>query len=172
MATTGTGTLRPAGGSADGYLTVRTKRAGELKGEGTAKGHEKAIAIHRFEFGVSSAAAVGSGQATSKRQYRHLLVFKRLDSSSTSLMSALATNDEIKELKVSLRKPGDGQDDFFRIMLAGARVVGLDLEYEEDGSTRERVAFAFTKIDVEYRVQGADGALGASSTFSDELLSV
>jgi len=160
----------PAAG-ADAYLSVRTKRAGELKGEGSAKGHENSIDVHGFEFGVAASSAIGSGQATARRQYKHLVVIKRLDSSSTSLMSALATNDEIKELKLSLRKPGLGQEDFFTITLSGARVVGLDIDFDAGGETVERASFAFTKIDVEYRVQGADGILGAASTFADELLS-
>ena len=160
----------PAAG-ADAYLSVRTKRAGELKGEVSAKGHENSIEVHGFEFGVAASSAIGSGQATARRQYKHLVVTKRLDSSSTSLMSALATNDEIKELKLALRKPGDGQEDFFTITLAGARVVGVDLDFDASGETVERASFAFTKIDVEYRVQGASGILGAARTFADELLS-
>jgi len=160
----------PAAG-ADAYLSVRTKRAGELKGEVSAKGHENSIDVHGFEFGVAASSAIGSGQATARRQYKHLVVMKRLDSSSTSLMSALATNDEIKELKLSLRKPGLGQEDFFTITLSGARVVGLDIDFDAGGETVERASFAFTKIDVEYRVQGANGILGAASTFTDELLS-
>ncbi len=159
----------PAAG-ADAYLSVRTKRAGELKGEVAVKGHENSIDVHGFEFGVAASSAIGSGQATARRQYKHLVVMKRLDSSSTSLMSALATNDEIKELKLSLRKPGLGQEDFFTITLSGARVVGLDIDFDAGGETVERASFAFTKIDVEYRVQGADGILGAASTFADELL--
>jgi len=157
--------------SADIYLSVRTKRAGDLKGEASSKGHEKEILAHGFQFGVSASSAIGSGQATARRQYKHLIVTKRLDSASTSLMSALSTNDEIKELKLALRKPGDGQEDFFKITLAGARVVGVDLDCDASGEAVERASFAFTKIDVEYRVQGADGILGAGSTFSDELLS-
>jgi len=160
----------PAAG-ADAYLSVRTKRAGELKGEVSAKGHENSIEVHGFEFGVAASSAIGSGQATARRQYKHLVVMKRLDSSSTSLLSALSTNDEVKELKLALRKPGDGQEDFFTITLAGARVVGVDLDFDAGGDAVERASFAFTKIDVEYRVQGANGILGAASTFTDELLS-
>ena len=160
----------PAAG-ADAYLSVRTKRAGELKGEVSAKGHENSIDVHGFEFGVAASSAIGSGQATARRQYKHLVLMKRLDSSSTSLLSALATNDEVKELKLALRKPGDGQEDFFTITLAGARVVGVDLDFDAGGDAVERASFAFTKIDVEYRVQGANGILGAASTFTDELLS-
>jgi type VI secretion system secreted protein Hcp len=167
---TSAGNPAPKAG-ADAYLSVRTKRAGELKGEVSAKGHENAIEVHGFQFGVAASSAIGSGQATARRQYKHLVVTKRLDSSSTSLMSALATNDEVKELKLALRKPGDSQEDFFTITLAGARVVGVDLDFDESGDAVERASFAFTKIDVEYRVQGANGILGAASTFTDELLS-
>jgi type VI secretion system secreted protein Hcp len=167
-----TSALNPAPvAGADAYLSVRTKRAGELKGEVSAKGHENSIEVHGFEFGVAASSAIGSGQATARRQYKHLVVMKRLDSSSTSLLSALATNDEVKELKLALRKPGDGQEDFFTITLAGARVVGVDLDFDAGGDAVERASFAFTKIDVEYRVQGANGILGAASTFTDELLS-
>ena len=160
----------PSSTGADAYLSVRTKRAGDLKGEASATGHENSIEVHGFQFGVSAASAIGSGQATARRQYKHLVVAKRLDSSSTSLMSALVTNDEIKELKLSLRKPGDGQEDFFTITLAGARVVGVELEADEQGQTFERVSFAFTQIQVEYRVQGGSGVLGATSSFTDEIL--
>ena len=160
----------PAAG-ADAYLTVRTKRAGELKGEASAKGFENAIEVHGFQFGVAASSAIGSGQATGRRQYKHLVVVKRLDSSSTSLLSALCTNDEIKELRLALRKHGGGSVDFFTITLAGARVVGVDLDFDAGGETVEHASFAFTQIDVEYRVQGVDGSLGATSTFSDELIS-
>jgi type VI secretion system secreted protein Hcp len=161
---------RPPASGSDAYLSVRTKRAGELKGEVSAKGHENAIEVHGFQFGVAASTAIGSGQATARRQYKHLVVVKRLDSSSTALMSALATNDEVKELKLALRKPGDRQEDFFTITLTEARVVGVELDYDAGGEAVERASFAFTKIDVEYRVQGADGVLGAASTFTDELL--
>jgi len=154
----------------DAYLSVRTKRAGELKGEVTASGHEKWIEVHGFEFGVAASSAIGSGQATGRRQYKHLVVVKRLDSSTTSLMSALATNDEIKELTLALRKSGGAQEDFFTIKLSAARVVGVDLVADAQGETTERVSFAFTKIDVEYRVQGKTGTMGAASMFSDELI--
>lgn len=162
----------PASASgADVYLSVRTKRAGDLKGESGAKGHEAAILAHGFRFEVTSGAAIGTTQATGRRQYQHLVVMKRLDSSSTSLMSALATNDEVKELKLSLRKPGLGQEDFFTLTLTAARIVGVQLECDEHGETLEHISVAFTKIDVSYRVQSAEGVLGATSTFSDQLLS-
>ena len=160
----------PAAG-ADAYLSVRFQKAGELKGEASAKGHENAIEVHGFQFGVTASSAIGSGQATARRQFKHLVVTKRLDRSSTSLMSALTNNDEVKELKLALRKHGGGSEDFFTITLSAARVVGVDLDFDAGGEAVECVSFAFTKIDVEYRAQRADGILGAASTFSDEFQS-
>jgi len=153
--------------AADIFLAVKTKRAGSLKGESTAKGHVDEIVVNGFDFGVSASSAIGSGKATARRQYKHLVVYKNLDAASTSLMSALATNDEVKELKLALRKAAGGQDDFFTITLSGARVVGVDLTCDEHGTTREQASFAFTDITVEYRTQGGTGTAGATSTFTD-----
>lgn len=156
--------------AADIYLNVRTKRAGDLKGESTAPDHENEIIAHGFQFGLASGSAIGSSAATSRRQYKHLVVVKQLDSASTALMSALASNDEVKALKLSLRKPGAGQEDFFTITLGAARVVGIDLDCDASGQPVERATFAFTQIEVDYRVQGDDGTPGASSSFVDEIL--
>lgn len=82
-------------------------------------------------------------------------------------MSALATNDEIKELKLSLRKAAGEQDDFFTITLKGARVVGIDLTCDAQGNAREQASFAFADVTVEYRAQKGSGIAGATSTFSD-----
>ena len=87
-------------------------------------------------------------------------------------MSALATNDEIKELKLSLRKPGGGQEDFFTITLAGARVVGVDHRFRRERRRRSSALRSPSpRSTSNTSVQGADGILGASSTFTDELLS-
>lgn len=155
---------------ADVYLSVRTKRGGEVKGEAHAAGHENAIQLHGFQFGLTSGAAVGSVQATGRRHYQNLVVVKRLDSSTTSLMSALATNDEVKELKLTMRKPGGGQDDFFSITLSAARITNLVLDCDADGNAQEHVSIAFAKVDMTYRIQGKDGVMGAASTFTDEVL--
>jgi type VI protein secretion system component Hcp len=40
---------------------------------------------------------------------------------------------------------------------------------EADGSTRETVTIAFTKVEVEFRPQKATGGRGGSHVFNDEL---
>jgi type VI secretion system secreted protein Hcp len=83
-------------------------------------------------------------------------------------MAALCTNDEIKEARLSMRKSGGGQEEYFVITLARARIVKVSHEGRTDGSTAETVEFTFNKVDVEYRPQKSSGSRGGATSFSDE----
>jgi type VI secretion system secreted protein Hcp len=163
-------TPTPASVGSDIFLHVQTKRAGKIKGEASASGHEDDIVVASWNWGLSAGSALGSGKATARRTYKHLTVFKGIDSASTSLMSALATNDEVKEARLAMRKAGDGQVDFFTIILGGARVSAIEIEVDDSGTPVERVEFAFTKVEVDYRRQEGSGQAGATSSFMDEVL--
>jgi type VI secretion system secreted protein Hcp len=157
-------------GASDIFLHVKTKRAGKVKGEAVAPDHEEDIIVSSWNWGLNAGSAIGSTQATSRHSFKQLTVIKGIDSASTALMSALATNDEVKEAKLAMRKAGENQIDFFTIALGGARVTAIDIDVDANGTPIERVAIAFTKIAVEYRRQQTSGQRGASSTFMDELL--
>jgi type VI secretion system secreted protein Hcp len=165
-----------AGGSSappartDIFLLVQTKRAGKIKGEGRTEGHTDDIEVSSWSWGVAAASAIGSTAATGRRQYKHLTIVKRVDSASTGLLSALATNDEVREAKLSMRKAGGEALDFYLMTLKGARVVGIDVDVDAAGQPIERVAFAYTSIDVEYKRQQAGGGNAGSFSFNDQIL--
>jgi type VI secretion system secreted protein Hcp len=158
------------GTSSDIFLRVQAKRAGRLKGESVSPGHEDDIEVESWRWGVQASSALGSTQATARRSYSGLTIVKRIDSSSTALLSALATNDEIKEAVLTMRKSGGEAVDYFLLTLKEARVTQIDHGVSDDGGTRETVAFAFRKVEVEYRKQQAGGSRGASHMFTDEIL--
>ena len=158
-------------GSSDIFLQVQAKRAGKVKGEATSPGHEDDIIVVSWQWGVSASSALGSTQATSRRSYRGLTVIKHIDSATTALMSALATNDEIKEAKLTMRKPGAEQMDYFIVTLKNARVSALEHATDLHGNTAETVTLMFTKVAVEYRPQKSSGGRGGSFVFEDELVS-
>lgn len=162
--------MTPTADTSDIYLAVQAKRAGKVKGEATASGHAGEIVVRSWSWGVTASQAHGSAQATARRAYQELCIVKGIDAATTPLMSALATNDELKEVVLSMRKPGDGQIDYFRIKLNGARVTSLRHQTEGQGVTTESVAIAFTKVEVQYTPQQAGGSGGAATTFSDEVL--
>ena len=156
-------------GSADVFLAVVGKRQGQIKGECRAVGHVDEIAALTWQWGMSSPSAIGSTQATRRRVHEELVVTKHLDAASTRLMNALATNEELKSVKLSLRKVGASKDDFFTIELEAGRVSDLHVESDDSGGVLEIVKFAFQKIEVTYQPQLAAGGLGGSQVFQDEL---
>ena len=158
------------GSSSDIFLHVQTKRAGKIKGESVVAGHVDDIVLNTWQWGLAASSAIGSNQATGRRSYTALTVQKCIDQSTTGLMSALATNDLVKEAKLTMRKAGGTQEDYFILTLKDARITGVSHTTAADGQTTESVAIMFTKVDVEYRPQKTTGGRGGSFTFNDELV--
>jgi len=164
----------PASGSVSGsdmFLTLQTRKAGKVKGEGNTPGHVDDIEVRAMTWGASSGSAVGSTAPTSRRQYRNLVIVKGIDSASTPLMSALATNDVVTLAKLTLRKAGGDALDYFSITLTNARIVQIDLVVDDHGHPTETVAIAFTKVDVEYTRQQSSGISAGTTSFNDEVMS-
>jgi len=159
---------------ADMFLTVRSARAGDIKGEAAATDHSDEIVVHGWTWGmtqqVAAAAPTGGGgsarQAGQRRSLRPLTVFKRLDKATTSLMAVLGSNDSVRTAVLTMRKAGEGQQDFFKVTLTDGRVVDLDYAADEHGNVVEQVTFAFAKIEVEYKPQTSSGGRGGATTFS------
>lgn len=156
--------------AADIFLHVQTRRAGKIKGEATAENHEDDIVVSGWQWSLAASSALGSTQATGRRSYSALTVFKRIDQATTGLMSALATNDAVKEARLTMRRAGGEQEAFFTVTLKEARITSLNHVAEPNGDTRETVTIAFTKVEVEYRPQKASGGRSGSQMFTDELL--
>ena len=155
MASASSSGISTGGSAADVFLHVQTKRAGKIKGEAISPGHVDDIAVTAWQWGLSASSALGHSQATARRSYTALTIHKQIDAATTPLMSALATNDEVKEAKLSMRKAG--------------RVSGVQHATDETGGTRETVSFAFTEVEVEYRLQKSSGGRGGSTVFTDNM---
>jgi type VI secretion system secreted protein Hcp len=162
---------RPDGAyvTADAFLAVLGKRQGPLKGECETAGHEDEIDLIAWRWAVSAPTAAGSARATGRRVYELLRVDKYVDASSTKLINALASNEELRSVTLSLRKAGTDDDDFFSVKLERARVVGSELQSSPSGGLYETVAFAYQKIQIDYHPQQRTGQRGAATSFSDEL---
>ena len=156
--------------ASDIFLHVQMRRAGKIKGEGVTEGHRDDIGILGWSWGVNANTAIGATASTARRSYRQLVVTKSIDSASTALLSALVTNDEVREATLAMRKAGGESLDYFRMTLNGARVVSVEVEVGVDGRPVERVSFTFTTIDIEYKRQQGTGAGSGSMTFHDEVL--
>jgi type VI secretion system secreted protein Hcp len=162
-------------GAGDMFLKVKGAKHGDINGEAQDQKHKNEIEVLAWSWGMQGKAALGGGIATGKATMRELRITKRVDKASTALMSALRTNEIIKEATLTLRKIGKTPLEYFKIKIEEGRVVALDLEAGDvSGSPAlvERVSLSFNKISVEYTPQGADGMPQGSTTFEDEWTTV
>ncbi len=172
-AQTGSSTSPVVRGMGDMHLKITGEKQGKIKGESNAKGCEGDIVIHTWNFSLTlPLAGDGSTSVTGRRSYTELTVTKSHDMASTALLVSAATNETLKEVKLTMRKALGGQEDYFFVTLTNARVSRITHDVSKDGGVLETVAFGFFKIDVEYKQQLTGGARGGAFMFSDELFSV
>ena len=150
---------------------MQTKRGGKIKGESSSIGHVDDILVLGWHWGLRASSALGSVGASERRSYTAMTVHKLIDRASTGLMSALVSNDEVKEARLALRRSGLGQEDFFTVTLKDARISGVEHSTDELGHARETVTIVFTKVEVEYRPQLTTGLRGGATSFADEIYS-
>jgi len=153
------------------FFKVKGAKHGQINGEAQDDKHKGEIEVLSWSWGMQGKPSLGGGTASGKATMRELKIVKNVDKASTALMSALRTNEVIKEGILTLRKTGTSKIEYFKITISDGRVMSLDVEAgdEEGGSTLlERVTFSFNKIEVEYTPQGGDGMPQGVTTFQDQ----
>jgi type VI secretion system secreted protein Hcp len=164
-------------GAGDMFLKVKGAKHGDINGEAqddnpdNKKNHKGEIEVLSWSWGMQGKSSLGGGGASGKATMRELRILKKVDKSSTALMSALRTNEAIKEAVLTLRKTGGKKVEYLKITISDGRVMALDVEAGDASGTPtlvERVAFSFNKISVEYTPQGGDGLPQGSTLFEDE----
>lgn len=158
-----------SGSHADAYLFIQGKRQGAVKGEAASQGHKEEIQVSGWRWRMAQSGSHGSHAATGRRVYEALVVDKMVDRASTALMNAMASSEELKTVRLALRKAGTEEDDFFTIELERARVSSLEIQARADGALVETLQIAFSKVTVSYHVQAATGIRGGVTVFTDEL---
>ena len=157
-------------GAGDMFFKVKGAKHGDINGEALDQTHKNEIEVLSWSWGMQGKPSLGGGSASGKATMRELRIVKKIDKASTALMSALRTNEVIKEATLTLRKIGTSKLEYFKIKIEDGRVMSLDVEAgDKDGKPAlyERVSFSFNKISVEYTPQGGDGMPQGSTTFED-----
>jgi type VI secretion system secreted protein Hcp len=153
------------------FFKVKGAKHGPITGEAQDNTHKGEIEVLSWSWGMQGKSALGGGTATGKATMRELRIVKKVDKASTALMSALRTNETIKEGVLTLRKTGGTKLEYLKITIQDGRVMALDFEAGDEEGTPvlfEKVAFSFNKIAVEYTPQGGDGMPQGSTTFEDQ----
>ncbi len=141
------------------YLNVQASKQGELSGEGGKKSSARGIPILGYSLGVETPRAAGSGQASGKRNYEPIEVYKSAGPATPQFFQALVTNELLSKVTIVVYRAGkNGKETlYFTIALTNARITALAHEpgESEDASELEKVAFVFEKIELTNLTTGA-----------------
>jgi type VI secretion system secreted protein Hcp len=141
----------------------------DMKGEATAKGHEKEVQATSYTWAASNPNNVGSGtggSGTGRVSFSTFTFTAPVGAHSPLAMQFCAQGKVFKEVKVFLRKvTGDdkaGPQDFQiytlgQVMINGVRQHGA----KEDNEPHEIIELSFGTIKSEYKPQSTTGSLGA-----------
>jgi type VI secretion system secreted protein Hcp len=155
----------------DMFMRVEASRSGAIQGESTDDRHRGEIVVRGWSCGMHSPAGAGSSAGpTGRTSFDALRITKRPDSASTKLMAALRDNEILREVVLSVRRPGPQPLDHLVVVGQMGRVVELTLATGPDPEEPlvESLAFVFARITVEYRAQDETGRPGTGSSFTAE----
>jgi len=146
-------------------------RIGTIKGESQDALHEDEIEVFSWTWGVSQSGTMthGGGGGRSKASFQDLTFTHRVDKASPLLMLACATGEHIKEATITVRKAGEGQQEYLVVTLTDVLVTSVSSSGGDGDSTMESVALGFAKVDLEYRPQKPDGSLDDGVHFKFDL---
>lgn len=139
-----------------------------IDGEATAKGFEKQIGVYSFSWGANNPASVSpgkSGISASRVSISSFNFMKQLDKSSVPMFQACCAGKHIKTATLTLRKAtGSQQEGFLVYTLSDAMIENIQTNGSSGGDDTpvESISIAFAKLEVEYKIQKADGKLEAA----------
>ena len=154
----------------DMFLKLKGERTGEIQGESNDKTFANQIDVIDWSWGMSAPTAVG-GQRTGRTQFKELKVVKTTDKASTALMTVLNTNEKLTSVVLSVRKAGGvaAALPYFKVTLENARITDFEVQSDVTSSgaptLTEHLSLSFTKVTIDYTLQGVSGGSQGGSTF-------
>jgi type VI secretion system secreted protein Hcp len=147
---------------------------GTIMGESISAAHPNEIEIISFSWG-SSNTAVRSAQGPAKGgkpSITEISVVKHIDKASAQIFQAVIQCTTIKTAKISLSKSTGGKkpEDCYVITVTGAYISSMQQSSSGGaGIGTETITINFKTINLDYKIQGANGLLTAAGSAAYDL---
>ena len=133
-----------------------------VKGDVTAKGHEKWIEIHSFQWGVGRAISTPVGSSANREasspSVSEITITKVLETSSPGLLGSALHGAAGKTVKIDFLKTEKGQlEVFLKYVLSDTMISGFSVSSGGDRPS-ESLSLNFTKIEVTSTGAKPDGS--------------
>jgi len=145
----------------DAFLLI-TDQSGDIKGESVDKSHAKLLQIRNFSFGVDngSSAATGGGLGAGKATMRDFEFDVDNSTASPTLFQHCCDGTHCKSAVLYIRKAGGKPQDYYVWKFKDLIIKKFEVTCAEE--IVEKIAFSFTAIYTEYKMQKPDGSLDSA----------
>jgi type VI secretion system secreted protein Hcp len=138
-----------------------------VQGESQDDQHQNEIELTSFSFGVTNAGTGGSalGSGSGKANVQDMKFAKFADSSSPNLFQACATGKHYDTATLTVRKAGETPLEYLVYTLTEVFVSSYATAGQSGGAiAQESGSLNFSKVQIAYTPQSADGSAGAQNT--------
>jgi type VI secretion system secreted protein Hcp len=144
-----------------------------VDGESAHKDHKGEIQVLAWDWAVSqpSSNGVGGGNGKGKASPSSLKFSHAYDKASPVLAKQCAAGKHFPSAVLTVRKAGEGQQDFLKVTLKQVLVTGVAPAAIPAGEVSETVTMDYDDIEFEYKEQKPDGTLGGSVKFGWDITS-
>ena len=143
-----------------------------IQGESQDKTHKNEIQIESFSWGAanSGTSGYGGGAGAGKVQMQDFHFLMKINKASPKLMLACAQGEHVKSAILTCRKAGKDQQEYMKVTFTDLLVTN----YQTSGGGGEvvpmdQISLNFSKIEMEYKEQKADGSLGGAIKAHNDL---
>jgi len=145
-----------------------------IPGESLDHAHHEEIEVEDWDWGMHNNASfeLTGEKAAQHTRFSHLIIHKKLDKSSPTLMLYCAYGTKIPDATLTCRKnDGDDQVEYLKIHIKEVKVHQLNWPVKggsDVGGFTETLDLSFHKVHVEYKLQTNEGALDKSAAGTTE----
>jgi type VI secretion system secreted protein Hcp len=137
-----------------------------IQGESPDKTHKGEIQLESFSWGASQGGTFshGGGGSAGKVQMQDFHFLMKINKASPKLMLACAQGDHVKSAILTCRKAGKEQQEYLKVTFTDILVSSFQTSGSggSDVLPMDQISLNFSKIELEYKEQKADGSLGGA----------
>lgn len=134
-----------------------------IPGESKDQAHPAVIQVESFSFGASNSGIVGGGgggAGTGKVSFSDISFSKVIDKTSPLLYLNTANGKILKKATLFVRRTiSNAALDYYTVTLSDALLTRVQTSGQGDALPRESFSLSFSKIEISYIPQKADGSL-------------
>jgi type VI secretion system secreted protein Hcp len=153
--------------SVDMFLELGDKIKGETQDKEFGPKGACDILAWSWSMSQSGSTHTGSGGGAGKAAFNDLVIGKLTDKATPALMTSLAKGSHIPEVRLTVRKAGEGQRHYVEITLKEVLVASVSLQASgADDRLNESISLNFARVKVEYFRQDPKGATSSGGVFN------